>query len=211
MLLINLIDILTDFMKAFFCASFPEESTEEFSFISADSSEMGLQSMRCKNILCNNQLQFRCTVKQIGSRARLMHLSVIIILQGVNCLDGALTVASGVWLEIPSLISTFLPQSLLVSILAGTGLLAGSEDQKNLSNFLICMEMLPAAIGMLFAFPYLEYKGEPSFYLLSRAVGSVLLFDLLKCFAILNFKQVQGLFLNLHPIRYIQRLFTIDL
>ena len=50
-------------------------------------------------------------------------------------------------------------QSLLVSILAGSGLLAGAEDQKNLSNFLICMEMLPAAIGMLFAFPYLEYKG----------------------------------------------------
>ena len=51
-------------------------------------------------------------------------------------------------------------QSLLVSILAGSGLLAGTQDQKNLSNFLICTEMLPAAIGMLFAFPYIEYKGE---------------------------------------------------
>ena len=46
-----------------------------------------------------------------------------------------------------------------MSILAGSGLLASSEDQKNLSNFLICMEMLPAAVGMLFAFPYVEYKG----------------------------------------------------
>jgi hypothetical protein len=50
-------------------------------------------------------------------------------------------------------------QSLLVSILAGSGVLDTTEDQKNLANFLICAEMLPAAIGMLFAFPYLEYKG----------------------------------------------------
>jgi hypothetical protein len=52
-------------------------------------------------------------------------------------------------------------QSLLVSILAGSGVLDSTEDQKNLANFLICAEMLPAAIGMLFAFPYLEYKGTP--------------------------------------------------
>ena len=39
------------------------------------------------------------------------------------------------------------------------GALATTEDQKNLQNFLICVEMLPAAVGMLFAFPYHEYKG----------------------------------------------------
>lgn len=50
-------------------------------------------------------------------------------------------------------------QSLLVSILAGAGVLNSTEDQKNLANFLICLEMLPAAVGMLFAFPYHEYKG----------------------------------------------------
>ena len=50
-------------------------------------------------------------------------------------------------------------QSLLVSILSGVGALATTEDQKNLQNFLICVEMLPAAVGMLFAFPYHEYKG----------------------------------------------------
>ncbi len=50
----------------------------------------------------------------------------------------------------------------MVSILAGSGVLATTEDQKNLANFLICAEMLPAAIGMLFAFPYLEYKGDAS-------------------------------------------------
>lgn len=34
------------------------------------------------------------------------------------------------------------------------------EDGKNLQNFLICLEMLPAALGMLWAFPYTEYKGS---------------------------------------------------
>lgn len=62
-------------------------------------------------------------------------------------------------------------QSLLVSILAGSGLLASSQDQKNLSNFLICMEMLPAAVGMLFAFPYLEYKGRTVKYCLLLKSG----------------------------------------
>ena len=34
------------------------------------------------------------------------------------------------------------------------------EDGKNLQNLLICLEMLPAALGMLVAFPYTEYKGS---------------------------------------------------
>ena len=46
-----------------------------------------------------------------------------------------------------------------MSILSGVGALRTTEDQKNLQNFLICVEMLPAAVGMLFAFPYHEYKG----------------------------------------------------
>ena len=46
-----------------------------------------------------------------------------------------------------------------MSILSGVGALATTEDQKNLQNFLICVEMLPAAVGMLFAFPFHEYKG----------------------------------------------------
>ena len=33
-------------------------------------------------------------------------------------------------------------------------------DGKNLQNLLICLEMLPAALGMMFAFPYTEYKGQ---------------------------------------------------
>ena len=34
------------------------------------------------------------------------------------------------------------------------------EDGKNLQNLLICLEMLPAVLGMLVAFPYTEYKGS---------------------------------------------------
>ena len=40
------------------------------------------------------------------------------------------------------------------------GSLQTVTDGKNLQNFLICLEMLPAALGMMFAFPYTEYKGQ---------------------------------------------------
>jgi len=40
----------------------------------------------------------------------------------------------------------------------GTGVIRVAEDGVNLQNLLICLEMLPAAIGMFYAFPYTEYK-----------------------------------------------------
>lgn len=49
-------------------------------------------------------------------------------------------------------------QGILVSILVGAGVVKTTDDGKNLQNFLICVEMLPAAFFMLFAFPYTEYK-----------------------------------------------------
>lgn len=52
-------------------------------------------------------------------------------------------------------------QGLFVAFLVGGGAIATVRDGKNLQNFLICVEMLPAALGMLFAFPYTEYKGGP--------------------------------------------------
>lgn len=62
-------------------------------------------------------------------------------------------------------------QSLLVSILKGADVLETTEDQKNLQNFLICVEMLPAAIGMLFAFPYHEYKAEGTNFALTELLA----------------------------------------
>ncbi|KAK9846283.1 hypothetical protein WJX81_000927 [Elliptochloris bilobata] len=50
-------------------------------------------------------------------------------------------------------------QGLFIAILTVAGVLKTVEDGKNLQNFLICVEMLPAALGMLYAFPYTEYKG----------------------------------------------------
>ena len=47
-----------------------------------------------------------------------------------------------------------------MAVLGGLGVIKTPQDAKNLQNFLICCEMLPAAIGMLFAFPYSEYKGS---------------------------------------------------
>ena len=49
-------------------------------------------------------------------------------------------------------------QSLFISILSGAGVIKTIEDSKNLQNFLIACEMLPAAIFMLWAFPYTDYK-----------------------------------------------------
>ena len=50
-------------------------------------------------------------------------------------------------------------QGLFIAILTVAGVLKTVDDGKNLQNFLICVEMLPAALGMLYAFPYTEYKG----------------------------------------------------
>lgn len=49
-------------------------------------------------------------------------------------------------------------QTLFISILSGAGVIKTIEDSKNLQNFLIACEMLPAAIFMLWAFPYTDYK-----------------------------------------------------
>lgn len=51
-------------------------------------------------------------------------------------------------------------QGLFIAILQAAGSVATVEDGKNLQNMLICLEMLPAALGMLVAFPYTEYKGS---------------------------------------------------
>ena len=48
-----------------------------------------------------------------------------------------------------------LHQGLFISIIYSAGC---PYDAKNLQNFLICIEMLVAAVLMLFAFPYSEYK-----------------------------------------------------
>lgn len=51
-------------------------------------------------------------------------------------------------------------QSLFISILSGAGVIKSTEDGKNLQNFLITVEMLPASIFMLYAFPYTDYKAS---------------------------------------------------
>jgi hypothetical protein len=48
-------------------------------------------------------------------------------------------------------------QGLLIAILVGTGAIPSSGDGNNVQNFLICVEMLPAAVCMLFAFPWRDY------------------------------------------------------
>lgn len=49
-------------------------------------------------------------------------------------------------------------QGILIAILVGTGVIDNAEDGSNLQNLMVCLEMLPAAIGMFYAFPYTEYK-----------------------------------------------------
>ena len=51
-------------------------------------------------------------------------------------------------------------QGLFISICVGAGLIPSAEDGNNVQNFLICVEMLPAAIFMLFAFPWKEFASE---------------------------------------------------
>lgn len=49
-------------------------------------------------------------------------------------------------------------QGLLISILQGAGVVDSPEEGSNIQNWLLCVEMLPAAVFMLFAFPHTEYK-----------------------------------------------------
>jgi hypothetical protein len=51
-------------------------------------------------------------------------------------------------------------QGLFIALLVGAGVIPTVVDGKNLQNFMICCQMLPASIAMLFAFPYQEYKGS---------------------------------------------------
>lgn len=48
---------------------------------------------------------------------------------------------------------------MLVFLAAKTGLIKNAEDAAQFQNFIICVEMLLAAVGHLYAFPYKEYAG----------------------------------------------------
>lgn len=51
-------------------------------------------------------------------------------------------------------------QGLIISILIGVGVVSDAKSGTDIQNFLICLEMLPAAICMLFAFPHTEYAAS---------------------------------------------------
>ncbi|WPT16386.1 Transmembrane protein 184A [Picochlorum sp. SENEW3] len=51
-------------------------------------------------------------------------------------------------------------QGLLISIMVGAGLIYSAEDGNAVQNFMTCVEMLPAAIFMLFAFPWKEFASD---------------------------------------------------
>lgn len=63
-------------------------------------------------------------------------------------------------------------QGICIAILVGTEAIEVAEDGTNLQNLLICLEMLPAAIGMFFAFPYLEYKDAEGVSLSAQSLMS---------------------------------------
>ncbi|XP_050381131.1 uncharacterized protein LOC126798259 [Argentina anserina] len=50
-------------------------------------------------------------------------------------------------------------QGVLVFLAAKTGLIKNAADAAEYQNFIICVEMLLAAVGHLYAFPYKEYAG----------------------------------------------------
>lgn len=50
-------------------------------------------------------------------------------------------------------------QGVLVFLAAKTGLIKNAEEAAEFQNFIICVEMLIAAVGHLYAFPYKEYAG----------------------------------------------------
>ncbi|KAJ4721836.1 Transmembrane protein like [Melia azedarach] len=50
-------------------------------------------------------------------------------------------------------------QGVLVFLAAKSGFIRNTEEAAEFQNFILCVEMLIAAIGHLFAFPYKEYAG----------------------------------------------------
>ncbi|GAA0187277.1 hypothetical protein Leryth_017275 [Lithospermum erythrorhizon] len=50
-------------------------------------------------------------------------------------------------------------QGVLVFLAAKTGYIKNAEDAAEFQNFIVCVEMLIAALGHLYAFPYQEYAG----------------------------------------------------
>ncbi|CAN6469571.1 unnamed protein product [Victoria cruziana] len=50
-------------------------------------------------------------------------------------------------------------QGVMVFLAAKTGFIKSAEKAADFQNFIICIEMLAAAVGHLYAFPYKEYAG----------------------------------------------------
>ena len=51
-------------------------------------------------------------------------------------------------------------QGFLIAICSAAGLVKSAEEGVNIQNFLLCIEMLPAAICMWFAFPHTPYRSQ---------------------------------------------------
>lgn len=50
-------------------------------------------------------------------------------------------------------------QGVLVFLAAKSGFIRDTEDAAEFQSFILCVEMLIAALGHLYAFPYKEYAG----------------------------------------------------
>ncbi|KAL9241703.1 hypothetical protein vseg_015781 [Gypsophila vaccaria] len=50
-------------------------------------------------------------------------------------------------------------QGVMVFLAAKSGFIQDAQDAANIQNFIVCIEMLMAAVGHFFAFPYKEYAG----------------------------------------------------